>query len=162
MSAQPIDLTERAVVVFSGDQPVAAQPAEAPIPAEWLEPKKKTEKVVARLDHIAAKVALYDRAVEEANELLARIKQLRAEIEQDMADSNSGTVGGVEVFTRNTKNSYRTRELQDAYPDLTQHYIRPVTKEAFDMAAFAKAHPTIAEKYRTVEFRRANGIQLLR
>lgn len=133
--------------------------------AQYVEPQPtggKAKKVVKQLDHIAAKVRLYDRAVQEYNEMGARIKALQQEIAEDMGEANSAVVDGVEVFTFNKKNSYRTGELRADYGDLCQHYMVPKTGMELDMAKFAKDHPSIAARYQTREFRRTGGIQVLR
>lgn len=133
--------------------------------AQYVEPQPtggKARKVVKQLDHIAAKVRLYDRAVQEYNEMGARIKALQQEIAEEMEEANSAVVDGVEVFTYNKKNSYRTSDLRADYGDLCQHYMVPKTGLQLDMAKFAKDHPAIAERYQTREFRRTGGIQVLR
>lgn len=148
--------------------PPAAELAQQVEP--YVEPQptgKRITKVGAAIDRIADKVKLFDDAVRESNELTARIKLLREEIIAEMkaaggSRANSATVRGVEVFTFNPKGSYRTGDLQKDYPDLAQTYIRATTVEKFDMDAFKADHPGIAERYQTLEFRRAGGIQGLR
>lgn len=139
------------------------------VPA-YVEPQptgKRAAKVVAKIDDIEDMVTLFDKAVREHNEMGARIEALREQIIAKMKAAggdraNSATVKGVEVFTFNPKGSYRTRDLQKDYPDLCQTYVRPVTKDTFDMDAFKKDHPGIADRYQTLEFRRATGIKGMR
>lgn len=136
----------------------------------YVEPQptgRKAAKVVARIDELADMVTLYDDGIKELNEMTARVNALRDQIIARMKavggeQANSATVRGVEVFTLNPKNSYRTRDLQADYADLIPAYMREKVVEKFDMEAFAKDHPTIAARYQTREFRRTGGIQGLR
>lgn len=167
-------IVEAAVAALGQTVPAPAQVIMTPPAAElaqqvepYVEPQptgKRAVKVSATIDRISGKVKLYDDAVRESNELLARIKMLREEIIAEMrasggSQANSATVNGVEVFTFNPKGSYRTGDLQKDYPDLCRMYVRPVTQEKFDMDRFKQDHPGIAERYQTLEFRRAQGIK---
>lgn len=115
-----------------------------------------------QLDHIAAKVKLYDQGIREYNEMGAHILALRAEIEAEMGDAQAATVNGVEVFTHNWKNSYRTKDMQDAYGSLTSQYMVEQKKMVFDVKKFAEHHPEIARQFQTREFRRSSGLQTVR
>lgn len=137
-----------------------AQSMNPPTQVEYQLPVKKETKTVS-LDHIAAKVKLYDQAVNQLNEMTAHVKALREELEAEMADAQSAKVNGVEVFTYNWKNSYRTKELQADHGHLAAQYMRPSQKMEFDIKTFAQHHPAIARLYQTREFRRTSGIQVL-
>ena len=170
-------LVEAAVTAMGQSVPAPANVIMTPPEAElaqlvpaYVEPQptgKRAAKVVAKIDDIEDMVTLFDNAVQEHNEMGARIKALREQIIAKMKAAggdraNSATVKGVEVFTFNPKGSYRTSDLQKDYPDLCQTYVRPVTKDTFDMDAFKKDHPGIADRYQTLEFRRATGIKGMR
>lgn len=132
-----------------------------PVAVEYNYLPAKPQPKVAVLDHVAAKVKLYDQAVNQLNEMAAHVAALRAELEAEMADAQTAKVNGVEVFTYNWKNSYRTKELQADHGHLVQQYMKAETKQVFDIKTFALHHPHIARQYQTREFRRASGIQVL-
>lgn len=170
-------LVEAAVTAMGQSVPAPANVIMTPPEAElaqlvpaYVEPQptgRKAAKVVARIDELADMVTLYDDGIKELNEMTARVNALRDQIIARMKavggeQANSATVRGVEVFTLNPKNSYRTRDLQADYADLIPAYMREKVVEKFDMEAFAKDHPTIAARYQTREFRRTGGIQGLR
>jgi hypothetical protein len=78
-------------------------------------------------------------------------------IREQMAPSNATavTVDGKKVAYYRPQNTYATKRLQEDYPELTGHYIRSMARDELDMAAFAAAHPEIAEKYRVRAFKEA-------
>jgi hypothetical protein len=120
-----------------------------------LPPKSKPEPV--KLDHLKKKIALYDKAVAEYNELGAEIERLQKEIQAEMGNAQAATVAGVQVFTFNMKNSWRTKDLQADYGNITKDYMVPSDKLVFDVKKFAADHPAIASQYQTREFRRTSG-----
>lgn len=111
----------------------------------------------ARLDHIAGLVDLYDKAVRQYNDMGAEIEKLKKTIIAAMGKSNVGSINGVSVFTHNTKESWRTKELMKDHGHLTTNYMVKQVVEKFDVKAFAKDHPSIAKQYQTTEFRRVSG-----
>lgn len=111
----------------------------------------------ARLDHIAGLVDLYDQAVRQYNDMGAEIEKLKKTIIAAMGQSNIGSINGVSVFTHNTKESWRTKDLLRDHGHLTRNYMVPTTVDKFNAKAFAKDHPSIAKQYQTTEFRRVSG-----
>ena len=117
----------------------------------------KPESVV--LDHIEDKIALYDKAEREYNEMGVLLKQLKQDIADEMGQAEVAKVRGVKVFTYQMKKSWRTADLlkDDRWGDLASRYLKPVLVDKLDMAAFAKDHPAVALEFQTREFRRVTG-----
>jgi hypothetical protein len=80
-------------------------------------------------------------------------KRLRGILEESIGDAYAATVDGEKVVTYRPGNSYATVKLQEAYPDLTTHYMVRKYVTELDMTAFAAAHPEIAEQFRVRSFR---------
>src|SRR5262245_45655238 len=83
--------------------------------------------------------------------------KLRGLIEEQIGDAFAGMVGNDKVITFRPTARYAEAALIKAYPDLTQHFMRPVTNEVFDLEAFQIRHPEIAEQFRVRSFRAVSG-----
>lgn len=98
-------------------------------------------------------IKLYRQAKVNAQGWKTEEDRLRKRIEESLGDAFAGTVDGEKVVTYRATSGYAEARIRNDFPELVQHYMRPVTKDEFDMELFAKAHPEIAEKYRIRSFR---------
>jgi hypothetical protein len=84
-------------------------------------------------------------------------RERRQALEQSLGDAHAGTVGGRLVVTYRPSEKWATAALIKAYPDLTQHYMRPKESQELDLELFRRAYPQIAEAFRVRVFRDAGS-----
>lgn len=135
-------------------------PADMPPAAvELATPGTPAKRETVALDHIQAKIDLYDKAEKEFNQLGVELKLLKQEIIAAMGSAEVAKVRGVKVFTHQLKKSWRTADLlkDEQWGEVASRYLVPTTVQKIDMAAFAKDHPAVARAFQTQEFRRVTG-----
>lgn len=113
-------------------------------------------------DEPAVQVAadLYEEWVEMTKriaKLQAYADDLKAALIKQIGDAHAGMVGNRKVLTHRPENRYATARLMKERHDLTQHFMRTVQKEEFDLEAFKVRHPEEAEQYRIRSFRLLPG-----
>lgn len=84
------------------------------------------------------------------------MKEFRDTIKAVSGDAQEFKLRGVKVAMLVPGNLNRSLLAQEQ-PDLVKEYTRPVFKEEFDQAAFAKDHPELFEKYRAQAFKLSEG-----
>lgn len=97
---------------------------------------------------------LWKQAQRNADGWQSEANRLRTKLLEQLGDAYAATVDGLKVFTYRPQDRYATTSLLKDYPALASHFMREKTQEVFDMEAFAKAHPEVADKYRVRSFRR--------
>ena len=80
----------------------------------------------------------------------ARLRQL---LEQQLGDAYAATIDGVKVLIYRPSSGYATQTLRRDFPDLCERFLRQEVQVVLNIDAFARAHPEIAERYRTRSFR---------
>jgi hypothetical protein len=80
------------------------------------------------------------------------VNELKALLLKQLGDAYAGTVEGRKVVAHRPKDQYAIARLRKDYPDLTEHFMRWRTEQAFDEDAFAMAHPEILEQYKVRAF----------
>ncbi len=83
----------------------------------------------------------------------AEEQRLRVALELAMGEADAATINGRKVVTNRFTDRIAVKRLQEDYPALTEHYMRPVTKTEFDVDSFLLMHREIAEKYRVRSLR---------
>lgn len=79
--------------------------------------------------------------------------RLRAEIEEQIGEAHAGLVEGRKLYYHRYENRYRSAAMREAYPELTQHYVRTVEREEFDVESFALHHPEQAAPFQSRSFK---------
>ena len=87
------------------------------------------------------------------SKLQAYADDLKAALIKQIGAAHAGMVGNRKVLTHRPENRYATARLIKERHDLAQHFMRQVTREEFDLAAFKARHPDEAEEYRIRSFR---------
>lgn len=83
----------------------------------------------------------------------AEESRLRHQLEAQLNGAFAGTVFGRKVVTYRPQENYAVKALQDAFPELTQHYMAERTEKVFDLEAFLLVHKDLAEPYRVRSFK---------
>lgn len=83
----------------------------------------------------------------------AEADRLAQDLQESLHGLSAGTVDGIKVVSYREKDQYAVSRLRQDYPDLIQHFMKPLVTTVFDLEAFTAAHAEIAEKYRVREFR---------
>ena len=115
---------------------------------------QKPDKVVA-IDQHGELVVAWLQAQENAKRWNQVAADYEARLQQLIGDHTAATIAGHTVITYRPIDRYRTTDLRKAYPDLTERFVREKTSVAFDVTAFAAAHPDLAAQFRTRVFRGA-------
>lgn len=83
---------------------------------------------------------------------------------KEFRDTIKSVAGGAQEFKLNGEKvamlvpgNLNRSLLAAEQPDLIKEYTRPVFKEEFDQAAFAKDHPQLFERYRAQAFKLSEG-----
>jgi hypothetical protein len=92
-------------------------------------------------------------AQDAVNKWQAYVDKYADEIRLQIGSAHAGLVDGVKVVTNRPQNRWSVAGLQRDHKSLTQHFVREVTKEEFDLQAFSAKYPDIAEKYRARSLR---------
>ena len=79
--------------------------------------------------------------------------KIKAELVGDLGDATAGKIGDDKVITYRPSERYAEARIRQDHPDLVPHFMRTKTQEVFDMAAFRRSHPEIAEQYHVRQFR---------
>lgn len=96
---------------------------------------------------------LYHEYLANATAWMKLAEELKKKIIEQMGDAFAVLVDGEKVATyRPTAKIAETALIKD-FPDLAQHYIKQETRDVFDVQAFARTYPEIAERYRVRSFR---------
>jgi hypothetical protein len=116
-------------------------------------PDKHAEEPVTEIDKDYFKLWKEARAAADAwNKEVVRLRGLLEE-QLKAARATAGTVDGEKVLTFRPSNTYAVAQLREQYPDLTGHFMKHTMVTELDIAAFAAAHPDIAEQFRSRSFR---------
>lgn len=85
-------------------------------------------------------------------------RERRQALEESIGSAYAGTVEGRVMVTFRPSEKWAVAALIKAYPDLTQHFMRPSpAREELDLELFRKAHPDIADAFRVRVFRDAGS-----
>lgn len=85
-------------------------------------------------------------------------RERRQALEEVLGNASAGTIEGRVVVTYRPSDKWAVAALMKAYPDLTQHFMRPApVREELDLEAFRKAHPDVADQFRVRVFRDAGS-----
>lgn len=102
--------------------------------------------------------ALWREAEENAKAWDKVARERRQALEEALGNNSAGTVEGRVVVTYRPSDKWAVAALMKAYPDLTQHFMRPApVREELDLEAFRKAHRDIADQFRVRVFRDAGS-----
>lgn len=94
------------------------------------------------------------RANAEAWQVIA--DNLKDQLVKEIGDAHAGQVGEDKVITYRPSERYAEARIQREHADLVQHFMRTKTQQIFDIDAFRKRHPEIAEQYHVRQFRLVN------
>lgn len=80
-------------------------------------------------------------------------KYYRERIEKLLGDAPAGTVGGVKVVTYRPADKWSTTGILKEYPEIADHFVVTRQVDEFDVEAFIRQHPDLAEPFRSRSFR---------
>jgi hypothetical protein len=100
-----------------------------------------------------ATYSAYMEAKANAKSWKAEAERLENMLNEQLGDAYAGLVDGRKLVYHRPEKRFQAAQLQKDYPELTQHFLRLEYVNVFDVEAFAKLHPEIAEQYRTRSFR---------
>lgn len=96
---------------------------------------------------------LYLEAKANADAWSAEAVRLKGQLLVELGKADAGLVNGLKLITHRPVATYRIKDLMAAYPELTQHFIKPKVVDEFDTEAFRLQHPDLLEQHRSRQFR---------
>lgn len=90
--------------------------------------------------------------LEEAARWQRLADEATTQIKEIMGNATAALVAGMKVATYRPSRRYAIATLIRQNQELTEHYMKDVLKREFDLEAFIKVFPDIAEKYRVRSF----------
>lgn len=119
-------------------------------------PDPHADEPTQEVDHDTWK--LYQEAKAAVQSWTIEMVRLKRKLLEEMGDAYAATVDGQKVVTYRPKDQYAEARLREDYPDLTAHFVEHRMEAIFNMEAFRKRHPEIAEKYRVRSFNEVKGV----
>jgi hypothetical protein len=90
---------------------------------------------------------------EKADQYKKEAAKVKALLMEKLGNATAGLVGEDKVITYRPSAAWATTRLMAEHGDLTQHFMRTVEREIFDLDAFRLRHPDIAKDYQIRTFR---------